>query len=355
MFTKRTWQGLLLWSVRRRRERQLAGDQRAGSWARGQARLAQRRYLRLHWRLLLLFALALLGPVLLAAAFVPSSLARGFLLGAGTAGVGGALTVWVLQVTGTAPAMMGDLAERWTASELRPLARQGWRLVNHVRLRPWDIDHVLVGPGGALAVETKWSARAWVLQPPEERVQRAVRQARENANDLQRWEEFRRAGAPPVQPVVMLWGSGSGLLKTPAGGVLIDGVVVVPGPAAKRWRDSLTGLMLLTPTQIDLAWQALDRHARSRDMKDPESLPASVGQLAGTAVATFSSGLLALVAAAALMQLFRSVYVLAPVCLGLIALAWPLRRCSRTRLPALGWQTGLVGMLTIVGAALLLS
>jgi len=292
--------------------------------------------------------------VLLAAAFVPSPLARGFLLGAATAGVGGALTVWVVQVTGTAPTMMGDLAERWTASELRPLRRRGWHLVNHVRLRPWDIDHVLVGPGGALAVETKWSARPWVLQPPEERVLQAVRQARGNADDLRRWAEFRRAGAPPVQPVVMLWGSGTGQLLAPPGGLQICGVAVVPGPAAQRWRDSLSEQVLLTPAQVETAWQALDRHPPAGPTR-PEPLPPSVGQVAGTVVATVGCALLAFTAAAGLLSLLGSGYVWTPVCLGLVALGQPLRRRRRSRLPALGWQTGLLGMVTVGGATLLLT
>jgi hypothetical protein len=35
---------------------------------------------------------------------------------------------------------MGATAEQWTASELRPLRRSGWRLINHYLLRS-EIDH----------------------------------------------------------------------------------------------------------------------------------------------------------------------------------------------------------------------
>lgn len=101
------------------------------------------------------------APIIVAALLVPSALARGFLLGAGLAGTAGVLACWTLQVTGTAPTMMGDLAEQWTAGKLRALRRRGWRTVNHVRLRTWDIDHVLVGPAGCYSLETKWSAHPW--------------------------------------------------------------------------------------------------------------------------------------------------------------------------------------------------
>jgi len=185
---------------RRRRQLELAGDRRAGSWGRRKARIAQRRYLREHYRLLAIAAVALLVPVLLAALLVPSTAARYFLLGAGLTGTVGVLTVWVQQVTGTAPVMMGDLAEQWTASELRGLRRDGWRLVNQLALRAWDIDHVLIGPGGVLAVETKWSAHPWVLDPPDDRVRRAVQQAQANARDLRLWGRSRVGGSPKSYP-----------------------------------------------------------------------------------------------------------------------------------------------------------
>lgn len=56
-----------------------------------------------------------------------------------------------------------------------------WRTVSG--LRRWDIDHVLVGPGGVVAVETKWQGRGWALDPPEDRVLGAAQQAESNARE----------------------------------------------------------------------------------------------------------------------------------------------------------------------------
>ncbi len=53
---------------------------------------------------------------------------------------------------------MAELAEQWTAQELRPLREHGWKLVNHVGLGPGDQDHVVVGPGAVVLIETKWAA-----------------------------------------------------------------------------------------------------------------------------------------------------------------------------------------------------
>ena len=86
---------------------------------------------------------------------------RGLIVGLGVAGTAGALWLWIVEATGTAPTMMGDLGEQWTAQELRRLRRSGWQVVNHVTLTAPDIDHVLVGPGGMFAIETKWSATPW--------------------------------------------------------------------------------------------------------------------------------------------------------------------------------------------------
>ncbi len=322
-------------------------------WARSTARQAQRRYLHTHCRHLSVAALILIGLLSVGAVLVPGNFPRGFLLGAGLAGVGGVGWCWVVQVTGTAPTMMGDLAEQWTASELRPLRRHGWRVVNHLSLKHWDIDHVLIGPGGAFAVETKWSARPWVLDPPEDRVLRAVRQAEGNAKDLHLWGRFMAAGVPDVQPVLMLWGAGTGQLPTPAGGLAVRNTVVVLGPQAARWRAGLPN-DVLTPAQVRAAWQALDRQASLRDAHEPRPVPVSVEQLVNAVVVTAVAAGLGFLAAATLLRLLGSLYIWLPACLALTAAAVPLRRYKHTRLPALGWQTGIAATLLLAAAAALL-
>jgi hypothetical protein len=137
----------VLIDVRRRlRERQLAGDERAGDWARGQARRLQWHFIRRSWRLLagMLATAALVTSTLLI--FVHGEFQRGLIVGAAVVGTVSALAVMVMQLTGTASISMGASAEQWTVSELRPLRKAGWKIINHVALQRWDIDHVLVGP-----------------------------------------------------------------------------------------------------------------------------------------------------------------------------------------------------------------
>ena len=227
------------------------------------------------------------------------------------------------------------------------------RRLHHLSLRAWDIDHVLIGPGGVYAIETKWSAQPWTLQPPEDRLRRAAQQARGNARDLQLWTGLRRAGITQVTPIVLLWGAGTTPTPEPAQPLTVDGVQIVLGPSATSWRASLpTGQ--LDPAQIDTAWQALHHQARRRDPLE-QPVPPSLARLAVSTVAGVTTGLLGFVAAGQLLtQTEDWLWLRAAGCLTLLLLAVPLRRRSLTRLPALGWQTGLIAGLLLVAGELAL-
>jgi hypothetical protein len=105
---------------RRLRERELAGDGRAGSWARTKVRRRQWQFIRRQWRF---FAVTVVGAAAITSLvliFMRSEFLRGFVVGIAVAGTIGALAMLVMLVTGTAPISMGATAEQWTASELRP-------------------------------------------------------------------------------------------------------------------------------------------------------------------------------------------------------------------------------------------
>ena len=203
-------------------------------------------------------------------AFTRETFARGFLLGAAVAGSAGVVIVLMLLATGTTSKMMGALAEVWTAQELRRLRRRGWRVVNHVSLRPWNIDHVLIGPGGVFAVETKWASEPWNLDrlDSDDQVLRAVEQVLRNARDLRLWQEFKTVGITAVEAVVVLWGATCGDAGTLGVVQQIGGVTVVDGPHLRDWLDGLPSEVtesILDENAIAAAWNVLDRHARQRD------------------------------------------------------------------------------------------
>jgi hypothetical protein len=261
------------------RRRQLSGDARAGDWARAENRRLQRSFMRRQWRVLggAVAAVTIVTTAVLL--FVHDAFQRGFIVGGAVAGTLLGLAILVMQATGTAPKSMGAAAEQWTASELRPLRKSGWRLVNHFSLRASsDIDHVLVGPGGVIAVETKWSARGWTVDPPEERVLQAVRRVQRDAKILRLWQPL-RAVSPEADAVVFLWGGTAGHSPGEQGSLTrIDDVTIVVGSeAARRWRATYqrrSDRRLFDGEQVDRMWRVLEHHARRRDSHDRQSTPA---------------------------------------------------------------------------------
>jgi hypothetical protein len=332
-----------------------AGDQRAGQWARGKARREQYEFLRQRWRrLVLLGAVPLLMPCV--AAILLPRFAAGLLLGAATTAVLGLLAFHVVQATGTAPIMAGDQAEQWTAQELRPLKRRGWRLINHFNLSDsGDIDHLLLGPPGAVAVETRWSAQPWAHNDITDlRVTEKVAQARNNARRLQMWQPF-HSRRIPVQPVVMLWGRG--LSDWPDGmhSFLVDGVQVVAGPRAKLWRRTLPQQAVLTHLQTDDTWAAIDQQTTQRDAHDRFRWPIPPSPLT-----LYTRGLLTLGAFTA--GLLLAARVLEPlswsgsgICAALLLPGGLALRHRTIRLVAMGWLAGIAAILLTAAIAIILA
>lgn len=329
----------------KRRQRELAGNARSGSFARFKARTQQRAFLRANWRLFGAFSVIGLGVCVAAARSMPNEFLSGVVVGAGVVALPGALWILTTQMTGTVPVMMGVEAEQWTADALRRLTRRGWRLVNHVALKREDIDHVLIGPGGAYAVETKWSS-SWASSYGRDRIADGIVQARENARDLTRWHDFKSLGIAP-EPVLVLWGPGlSGW--PPADRIrLMGGVTVVIGPALGDW----TGRLLtthLTADQIAKGWSALEDHVGRRDPIEQEryAVPLSVGDWAarlGLMVGLVALGLTAFGQLISWTQSVTTTAIIAGVALAPVV---PLYRSRRWRWVAWSWALG-IGLPTI--------
>jgi hypothetical protein len=268
---------------------------------------------------------------------LPAGFARGFVAGGVCVASFALLANWVVNVTGTAPTMMGDQGEQWTASELRKLRRAGWRVVNHVLLKTYDIDHVLVGPGGAYAIETKWSARRWEFDPLDPKIQDATDQARRNARDLQLWHPFKSRGVQ-VLPVVVLWGTGLGARQDLSSVARLDGTPVVVGPRFSNWAVSLPSAGLSAETVQEL-YVAIEGQVAVRDAR-AAAVPPSLQRMA------VHAGLVLLAAVASLvvtLDVIRWVHImwLWPLLgLGVGALGVVARRVRGLRFVALGWFGG---------------
>lgn len=337
------------------RSRQLAGDARAGRWTRSRNRSRHWRFLRLQWRLLTVVSLMAVAAVVGVAVLVHSAFLRGLLIGSAATAMASGVIVLMMQVSGTAAASMGVTAEQWTASELRPLRKAGWRLLNQVALQRWDIDHVLVGPVGVVAVETKWSADGWVLDPPSPRLLKAVDQVRRNARDLRNWHPLRSQGVGSVSAVVFLWGGQGGAAAKPDAPCTIGDVEVVFGlKAARAWRAAVQGRpATFDAGQVQRLSAVLDDHIRRRDEHDAavEPVPPSVERIVSTGVAMLVTAVLSFLGCLQLPGVVSSWLWWAGVMVlgGLGLAAW---RVRALRWITAAWLTG-VGAAAGCGAGLL--
>lgn len=293
-----------------------------------------------------------LFPPAVAAAAAPAILlapgaARGFLLGVICAsGLWGAAYL-VETSSRSAPAFMGQMAEQWTAGELRRLRRRRWRMINGVHLRAWDIDHVLIGPGGAVVVETKFSAKGWSPSPYTDRVIADARaRAKHNASDLRLNLGKSLLTEERIFPVVVLWGG-----KVPE--AQPDGEVrVLPGPALRAWLAQLPDAGLDAQTVAAL-YDKLGRQVEKRDHCDlerqgppPRSLSDSLALLCETTVL----GLLGFWSEIEALRLIGWAGVI-PLGAAFAAAQLPFRRSTRTRPWRIGWLAGSQMFIALIRSA----
>ncbi len=253
--------------------RELAAGVRAGSWPRTDARPKQRAagHLRERWQVWTGLSALALALGIFAFALAPSPLLKTVSLGMVVVAVLGLL--WSLTSPGTATATktsrptsapttdLGGDAEQWTAIELRRLRRPGWRVVNQFLDKCGDIDHVLIGPGGVYAVETKWMAdRDSVHARQQER--RAAGQAQADSRSMNLLRDMRLNGVR-VQPLVVLWGAGIETWDEEQRIKTVDGVPVLTGPAIGDWVQTLP-TDLLDREAVEHVWTIVETQASSR-------------------------------------------------------------------------------------------
>lgn len=313
------------------RERELSGDQRAGAWARGQVHRRNWAFVRRNWRRISL--IAILTVALVPLTLLMPSWSRMFVAGALVATGVCMTSTWVLVASGSACLMMGEVAEQWTARELRPFRRRGWKLINRMLIKRWDIDHIGVGAPGVLVVETKWRAESWELERPDDRLFAAVQQVHDNEGDVRRF--LGTAFVAPIRSVVVLW-SAQPLPDRPR---VIGDVAVVPGPSLSRWIESIEG-EALGASDVLTVWRKLDRHVARRDAYELERNGPSARGMADyiwqgwNVLVGVIVGMLASVALLVLLGPLFGLFATATLLLGIGCAAL---RSQKLRAAALGW------------------
>lgn len=317
--------GALSQLEQRRRRTELAGDDRAGAYARRQLRHGQLAWLRRNWRGVALLV-ALFGFLLALDLTILWRPLRPYAVGATVTAFGWVLHVLLLQTGDVLRWQAGIDAELRTAQTLRTMQRQGWHLINHVPTDGGDIDHALIGPGGYFAVETKyrsrWSSDHTALAP-------VVRQALVAARRLgARLHLGTRARATPL---VVAWGSGcEEAFPQP---VDLDGVLFVAGPQIRRTLSALPAMV--SDAEIDAAYAALDSYLHRvgpREQAEQGPVPTTIAGL----VESTTMALVAAFAAAMLVTLTISLpptgWWSVPVALAIVAISMVARhRLEATR------------------------
>jgi hypothetical protein len=316
--------------------RQLQSTDRSGTYARRKARLAHRAFVRNNWRLIGGLDLAIAACTVPALVVAPP-LVRSFIGGVVLAGLVGMDVAFVVVLSGTAATLMGELAEVWTAESLRKASKGGWRVVQGVRLRnAGDIDHVAIGPGGVLVVETKWSGSGWGDGSfAVDRLEGACRQVAANQRDV--WHHLRRPEG--VRAVVVLWALGIKDVDEREHVRRIADVDVVIGPAFDEW---LRGLRpALDDDSIARLWTDLERTVRKRDAIEAQRqqpMPRSPGELLEVISYLATGFAVGLLAPALLYRPIGHVWWWLPT-IALPAVAGVVLRCVRSTRP---FGTGLL-------------
>ncbi|GAC1580502.1 MAG: hypothetical protein NVS3B18_14170 [Candidatus Dormibacteria bacterium] len=339
-------------ALTRRREKALASDRRAGWIARTSIRERHRQAVKAQGRLLALLTAAALALFSVAAVFASGPLQRGVILGIGGTLTACALAALVVLTSGTAPLMMGELAEQWTAQELRPLREHGWKLVNHFGLGHGDQDHVVVGPGGILLIETKWGGTPWDIDTGDTFFRRALEQAARNARQLALWHGVAQHRRPEVQAVLVVWGPAARKLSEHPVRRHESGVVVMSGDRLRNWmhrrrRDRLSS------AQVEAVVGEIDRHLVRRDERERavRPMPRSLAEMVQATWAGFLLAIAAFLLTSGLIRLIKSLPVWLVVGVAMFTVSELTRRRSRWRWEARTFQVALGGLYLLTAVA----
>lgn len=165
---------------------------------------------------------------------------------------------------------LGGKAERWTSEVLRTLKRAGWQVFDAVEFHNFDIDHVLIGPGGIYAIETKWTSVNVVLGDngtiPVFSGDAAT-QARMGARQIGLL--LKSAGVEVhVHPAVILWGRGAPHL--PEGRQIVESergpVLLLEGRQLESVLDAFDADEL-DRTEIEVIAHVIDHFTAERDLR----------------------------------------------------------------------------------------
>ena len=162
----------------------MSARRRPGRHLAARVRERRRAVLRDQWRFALgsVAGLVAMGVVFTTAMALLSGREAAFFFAGVTLGLGVAAATFFTYVEPVSARLQSGLdGESNTADQLARLRRRGWRAVHNIHLASGDIDHVAVGPGGVVAIETKSSSAEWVFLEQKGVVENWAKQAEQSA------------------------------------------------------------------------------------------------------------------------------------------------------------------------------
>ncbi|MEO8425435.1 MAG: nuclease-related domain-containing protein [Actinomycetota bacterium] len=166
------------------------------------------------------------------------------------------------------------LAEEFTSSELHALRWGGWKTIDRVQFDRYDVDHVIVGPGGVCVVETKNTNVSWPIEGGrfnDAWALEAVTQVRRNADHIKSLLKQKAGVSLEVETILMVWGDGRPQLSGPAD--VGRGVTVVTG---RLLQDYLRAKPPTLEThEIAEVARALSQFVNDKDLFDQRHLAAT--------------------------------------------------------------------------------
>lgn len=253
----------------RRRTRKLASRERVGRYSRGRAWDLMESFVKHNWKILLILLFLPAGLSL------PSSLLLHGLerwLFFGVVGISGPwlVLIAVILLSGAATPLMGLDGEGSTSDVLRRFRHDGWMLVNGMKIQSYaDIDHVVIGPGGLLVVESKWSHYRWPISVKKQsfmsdQITKSVTQVLKNRKDIESQFAAVLEGVP-IRAICVLWSGEESSDDLPW--FEMGDVAVIRGPALGSWMKDFTSDSLDQP-KIEQVWMELEEYALQRDKED---------------------------------------------------------------------------------------
>ncbi len=244
----------------------------------------------------------------------------------------------LISATGTMGRRTGIDGETWTAAELRRMRRAGWLVLNGLPLRYGDVDHIAIGRGWVLALETKWSSQPWDVNGRDERIIDAAAQARYGADRVEKL--LGTLGLPVgVRGVVVLWGAVAGELPTkPQVDTAGQRVAIVHGDGLRSFLQDVKPRPHIDEEKI---WNALATEIEKRDAYESNRSPEPVSMQSRAIRVGIGMGI-GLLFVAGLSSFASRVFGAhtdaqgGTLALGIVGAAWLSMRTWRRYPPALG-------------------